>query len=134
MIGWFSRRLIKKDEGVSAVEFAIIMPILLLLVIGIIEFGWLLNGYITLLGGAREGARQAVLGKNDLEIEAAVEDHTIDLVLSGDLNVDTTRGIPGEETIVIVSGDLPLLIGFFNFLDDPLNITVTATMRQEIGF
>lgn len=134
MIGWLYRRLIKKDEGVSAVEFAIILPILLLLLIGIIEFGWLLNGYITITGGAREGARLAVLGKNDSEIETAVKEHTVDLMLSGDLRINTSRDIPGEETVVTVSGDLPLLVGFFNFLGDPFTISADATMRQEIGY
>jgi Flp pilus assembly protein TadG len=52
----------KKDEsGAAAVEFAIVLPVLLLLVFGIIEFGLLFNRYITVTHAAREGVRVAAL-------------------------------------------------------------------------
>jgi len=45
------------DRGAAVVEFALLLPALLLLVFGIIDFGRALNAQITLTQAAREGAR-----------------------------------------------------------------------------
>jgi Flp pilus assembly protein TadG len=51
-----------RDRGATAVEFALLLPMLLLLVFGLIDFGRALNAQITLTQAAREGARLAALG------------------------------------------------------------------------
>ena len=53
----------RRDRGAAAVEFALLLPLLLLLVFGIIDFGRALNAQITLTQAAREGARLAALGE-----------------------------------------------------------------------
>jgi Flp pilus assembly protein TadG len=50
-----------RDRGAAAVEFALLLPVLLLLVCGIIDFGRALNAQITLTQAARVGARMAAL-------------------------------------------------------------------------
>lgn len=52
-----------RDRGAAAVEFALLLPVLLFLVFGIIDFGRALNAQITLTQAAREGARLAALGE-----------------------------------------------------------------------
>ena len=52
-----------RDRGATAVEFALLLPLLLLLVFGIIDFGRALNAQITLTQAARTGARLAALGQ-----------------------------------------------------------------------
>ena len=60
------------DRGAAAAEMALIMPILLLLVFGIIDFGRMLNAQITLTQAAREGARSQALGiAPDARVRAA---------------------------------------------------------------
>jgi len=54
------------DRGAAAVEFALVLPLLLLIVFGIIDFGRALNAQITLTQAAREGARLAALGQPDV--------------------------------------------------------------------
>jgi len=54
------------------VEFALVVPVLLLIVFGIIDFGRALNAQIALTGAAREGVRLAALGYPDAAIQAAV--------------------------------------------------------------
>jgi Flp pilus assembly protein TadG len=49
------------DRGAAAVEFALVLPVLVLLLFGIVDFGRLLNAEITLTQAAREGARVAAL-------------------------------------------------------------------------
>jgi Flp pilus assembly protein TadG len=51
------------DRGAAAVEFALLLPVLLLVVFGIIDFGRALNAQITLTQAAREGARLAAVGQ-----------------------------------------------------------------------
>lgn len=47
----------ESERGAAAVEFAILLPLLLLLVLGIAEFGRAFNAQITLTQAAREGVR-----------------------------------------------------------------------------
>jgi Flp pilus assembly protein TadG len=60
------------DRGTAAVEFVLVLPVLLLIVFGIIDFGRALNAQISLTGAAREGVRLAALGYPDAAIQARV--------------------------------------------------------------
>lgn len=51
------------DRGAAAVEFALLLPVLLFVVFGIIDFGRALNAQITLTQAAREGARLVALNE-----------------------------------------------------------------------
>jgi Flp pilus assembly protein TadG len=51
-----------RDRGAAAVEFALVFPLLLLIVFGIIDFGRALNAQITLTQAAREGAGLDAVG------------------------------------------------------------------------
>jgi len=53
------------DRGAAAVEFALLLPMVLLLVFGLIDFGRALNAQVTLTQAAREGARLAALGQSN---------------------------------------------------------------------
>jgi Flp pilus assembly protein TadG len=55
-----------RDRGATAVEFALLLPVLLLLIFGLIDFGRALNAQITLTQAAREGARLAALGESNV--------------------------------------------------------------------
>lgn len=55
------RRRRERDRGAVLVEFAIIMPLLFLIVFGIIEFGWGFAQYLDVRHGAREAARLAAV-------------------------------------------------------------------------
>lgn len=55
-----------RDRGAAAVEFALLLPLLLFLVFGIIDFGRALNAQITLTQAAREGARLEALGASNV--------------------------------------------------------------------
>src|SRR5713101_8221634 len=50
------------ERGAAAVELALVLPILLLIVFGIINFGWQYNYTVELRGAIREGARALSLG------------------------------------------------------------------------
>jgi Flp pilus assembly protein TadG len=56
-------RILRREEGQATVEFAIVIPLLLLLVVGIFEFGKAFNYWIDLNHLANEGARWAAVDK-----------------------------------------------------------------------
>jgi len=47
----------RRERGQELVEFALILPLLLLLIVGIFEFGYIVFAYNTLSNAVREGAR-----------------------------------------------------------------------------
>ncbi len=61
-----------REGGAAAVELALVLPILLLLVFGIVDFGRALNLQITLTQAAREGVRPAALRQPTAAVSAAV--------------------------------------------------------------
>ncbi len=56
---WLKERRGKKSRGQSLVEFTIMAPLLLMMLSGLIEFGFALNVYLDLIDTAREAARAA---------------------------------------------------------------------------
>jgi Flp pilus assembly protein TadG len=61
------RRRTRRENGQALVEFTLVLPVVLLILFAIIQFGLLLNTYITVTDSARAGARQLALeqGNND---------------------------------------------------------------------
>jgi Flp pilus assembly protein TadG len=62
----------KKQKGQALVEFAIILPIVILVLMAILEFGIMLNTYLKIENAAREGARAGIVGKSYTEIGTLV--------------------------------------------------------------
>lgn len=55
------------EKGAAMVELAIILPVLLMLMVGIIEFGRAYNTQVSIQAAAREGARELALRKPDVD-------------------------------------------------------------------
>ena len=71
----FYRRL-ACDKGAELIEFALVFPLLLLVMFGIMDFGLLFQRYETVTNAAREGARIAVLpGYAQADVEARVNQY-----------------------------------------------------------
>lgn len=91
----------KRDDGVAAVEFALVMPLLLLLIFAIIDFGRIFWEQATLSGAAREGVRLVALGKTD---PATITSTTVDAA-SGMSGVTVTIKVNG---VAVPSGTSPI--------------------------
>jgi len=147
--------------GTATVELALVVPLLLLLLMGIIEFGLLFEDFMLLKNAAREGARTGATGNSTTAIadrveNAAAELSTEDLTITqqygvydegswtwytlGDISGDdgTINNAPTGSFINIeVSYPHPLVAaGILPGLeDDPgsgtINLTATATFRRE---
>jgi Flp pilus assembly protein TadG len=58
------------EKGAAAVEFAIILPLLLLIIAGIVDFGRAFFTQVVLTNAAREGARAAVVRVSEADVQA----------------------------------------------------------------
>lgn len=119
----------RRERGAAAVEFALIVPILILLVFGIAYFGLAWNAKVTLTHAAREGARAEAI--NDDGVNTAV---TAAGVAAGLSNVSATTGGgtcsgPNPDAIYVeVEGDVDITIPLF--WTGTITLTECATMRD----
>lgn len=82
------------ERGASLVEFALTAPFLILLLLGIIEFGYLFGEFNDVRHGAREGARAAAVNAGD---NAFLNETTCDSMdLTADVSVRFTDGVTGS--------------------------------------
>lgn len=96
-------RLRRDDRGAALLEMAFTLPLLLLISIGILEFGRAFQTWQILTNAAREGARVAVLpGVDDSMVTARVQQYVQAGVL--DPSVTTTVTIQRNTTISYGSG------------------------------
>ena len=71
----------KKRRGTSLLEFALVIPFLLLVLLGIIEFAWFARTQLAVANAVREGARVASIGKTQGEIRNRVVNAAIPLTV-----------------------------------------------------
>lgn len=89
------------DRGQDLVEYAIVFPVLMLLVLGIFEFGRILYSYNAIANAAREGARFAVVpsSKNYLANVTEKCDGPSNLVVRR--VCDRALALPGRLTVTV---------------------------------
>jgi len=146
------RRLAKTERGAELIEFALVLPLLLLLVLGIVDFGFLFQRLEVVTNAAREGARIAILGGSGYGT-ADVQDRVNDYLEEGGVPIVrgtnpvisvtpivlTTPGggsISSEQVIVRYSHTYLFLSGLANLFGGSFSsvpLTGVATMRVEGG-
>ena len=126
-----SRRL-GNERGASAVEFALIVPLLVLLVLGIAEFGHAFQVQGTLSAAAREGVRAMALQNDPVAARSAVQNAAASLsptITNAQIVImpATCPAAGGSTNIrVTISYRMPYLTGFFG---SGLNLSGTGVMR-----
>ena len=141
------RRCLKSERGAELIEFALVFPTLLLVMLGIADFGFLFQRYEVITNAAREGARVAILpGYVDADVQTRVNQYI------------TASGIPGTATTAVgapqtitVGGQCitvrPVTVSYnhqFLFLGPIIGLmggsgfsnktlTATSSMRSEIA-
>lgn len=117
------------ERGAAAVEFALILPILVSLLIGIVEFGRAYNAQITLTAAAREGARVMAIQKSTTATQDAVKAASPSLnpqLTNTQIQVSPSACAAGTNTTVTISYRLDFLTGF---LVSGVDLTGKAVMR-----
>lgn len=142
------RQRARGDRGAELVEFALVFPLLLLTVMGIIDTGFLFQRYEVVTNAAREGARIAVLpGYAQQDVEDRVEDYlTAGGLVAGDATVSflapaaVNVGGPGGVCMTLTGVTVTYphnftfvgpILGFFSQNLTSATLTATAQMRYE---
>ena len=127
------------EKGQNLVEFAMVVPIFLILVFAIVDFGMGFHAWITVTNAAREGARIGAVGADAATIEARVIDSASSLIGEDlDVTIVNAQGAPGEAVSVDVGYDYELitplsnLLGIFGGgLGSPITFHSESEMRIE---
>ncbi len=129
---------LRDERGASAVEFAFIVPLLILLVLGIAEFGHAFQVQGTLSAAAREGVRAMALHNDPAEAKAVVRNAASSLdpgitdaqitirVVGGTAASCPTTGAGTTAVRLTIKYPMPFLTGFFG---SGIDLTGTGVMR-----
>lgn len=133
------KRVLDERKGQGLVEFGLVIPIVLIFLLGIVEFGWLFNAKITLTSAAREGARAAVVSSVDQRNRAYLA--SVDSVagtsgikikndddhFSLSIEQDFMNNI--NNVVIFIKGEVEPIVGLF--FKGPVTIESRAVMRIE---
>ncbi len=132
------RKLYRSESGASAVEFALLLPVLMMILFGIIEFGFALYQQAILTNASREGARlgivQAIPAITTGQINATIDNY---LTAAGITPGDVSRTIvAGSVTGAPVRVTLTLPYQFnvlpgFSSITPLINLRAATEMRHE---
>ena len=99
------------------VEFVLVLPIFLLLVFSIIDFGMGFHAWLTVTNSAREGARLGAVRGSSAQVTQRVRDTADTLDQSAlTVSVANAQGDPGESVVVDVDYDYTLVTPLDNIL------------------
>jgi Flp pilus assembly protein TadG len=127
-------------RGQAAVEFALVLPFLLIMLIGIVEFGRAWNQHQVITDAARETARRACLADDVTMAEAQQVAYDAMAAAGIDYNRSTVtinNLDAGSNTIVTVNIDLRYRFTFFSTLvawatgDEIIHLKTSFSMRNE---
>jgi Flp pilus assembly protein TadG len=147
------RQLLRRfcgDEAAQLVEFALVLPMLLLVVLGIAEFGFIFQRYEVVTNAAREGARMAVLpGYTSADVIARVRGYvtngrvpttvTNPNIVVADVTIPVGAGLPpinAKRVTVTYTHSytfLPNIGNWFGATYTTVPLQAVAEMRNEAG-
>ena len=102
----------QSERGAELIEFAVVLPLLLLLIAGIVDFGMMFRTYEAVTNAAREGARVGVLPGYDVpDVQARVDAYL------------AASGLTGARTTTVT--DVPVATGAGTFTARSVDLTYT---------
>jgi Flp pilus assembly protein TadG len=124
---------IRSERGQTMTEFALVLPLLVLLLFGVIQFGIAFNNYITLTDAVRSGARKGTVARHMPDPVGAVEQQV--RAAGTDLDPDdldiTVTSTWEQGSDVTVSASYPYSISLLGLVVKSGELTSTTTERVE---
>ena len=132
---WSSHSRGRRDRGAAAVEFALVLPVLMTLLLGIIQVGWYFFVANSASSGAREAGRRIVVGdcwgSTDLLnfVKAQAPTATTASYEPADLSTDADVG---DQITITVTADASI-ISFIPGLPSTVEREFTARLEDKSG-
>lgn len=130
MIRWQQR---EDHRGQTLVEFALIVPIFILLLMGIFDLGRAVYGYNTISNASREGVRLAIVNQDATAIRNEVIAQTPGLGLKA-ANIDVTFRMPGSMTVCVspiaIACEIEVVVRYQYQAATPLISNVVGTINM----
>ena len=104
----------RSERGAVAVEFAILLPLLLMLVLGTIEFGRAYNAQITLTNAARDGVRVMAIANDPAEARKkaiAAAASVSSTIPNSDITLSTETCSTGAQVTLTIKYNLSTITG-----------------------
>lgn len=123
-------RRVREEGGQASVELALVLPLVMVLLLGMVQVGLLVRDQILVVHAAREAAREAAVDPApDAAARAASASSTLD---GGRLTVQSSgRGAAGSRVRVDVSYRAPTVVPLVGAAIGDLTLRASATMRVE---
>lgn len=128
------RKYLQNNRGQALVELALVLPVLLLILAGTIEFGRVLNQYLVVTAAAREGARAAVVGGSDAVVTETVENAAAAIDQSNmTVSITPSDRLRGSMVTVTVTNPVRIMTPLISslFPQNPLPVRGQVMMRME---
>lgn len=124
------------EHGAALIEFALVLPLLLVLLFGIIEASWAFGQQNDVRHGAREGARLAAVDHGDTAVIGLEVCDRMDVVYpTGNptitLTPTSTESVRGGLATITVRTDFDSLTGFLDGIFGNLQLESTVEFRLE---
>jgi Flp pilus assembly protein TadG len=119
----------RNDLGAAAVEMALVLPILILLLGGIIDFGFAFNTQISLTHAAREGVRVEAIGTGGDGEAAAIA--AFSAPAATNIAASVTRACPSPDgaRLEVTANSRIFFLSFLPFISNPIPLEGQAVMR-----
>jgi Flp pilus assembly protein TadG len=124
----------RNERGSAVVEFALLLPLLLLMLLAVVQIGVLARDRLLVAHAARAGAREAAIQESDIAVRDAAIAAAAGLDPAGIDVVVQRVGGRGDPVSVAISYEVPVagvLAGWL--LPSTVTFSTSATARQEFG-
>jgi Flp pilus assembly protein TadG len=125
---------IRNEQGQTMTEFALVLPVLALILFAVIQFGIVFNNYVTLTDATRAGARRAAVSRQDPNRDSAV----MDAVRNSASDLDSSKlAVPAPSSSwdpgsdVTVTASYPYSISLLGLVVKSGRLASTTTERVE---
>jgi len=123
-------RRFASESGVAAIELAIALPVLMLILFGIINFGTVFYDYIVITNAAREGARWGAINANTFLPPTSLTICSSSIV--GTANPCEVANSSASNLMINYGGSaVPISTASFDDIAEPELMTVTVTFNFE---
>lgn len=122
----------KSQKGQSLVEFALIVPLVLLLLFGMFDIGRILFSSVALEHAAREGARVASVGKSNSDVMSSITNATTSLERNKlNVSISTEERNSGENVEIELKYPVEILNPLWRSFNQSYVVSSKSVMRVE---